>query len=120
MARRSMYRVVQEKQSYKNMLYLLLSFPLGLCYFVILVPMIVLGIGTLIIWIGVPILILVMIAWGYAAVFERHHAIRLLQVPIAPIGSASSGSMKWWQTLPTRLSNKMTWKTLLYLLLKFP
>lgn len=115
-----MYHVAQEKQSYKNMLYLLLSFPLGLCYFVILVPTIVLGIGTLIIWIGVPILILVMIAWWYAAAFERHHAMSLLQVSIAPMGTALPGVMQWWQTLPTRLSNRMTWKTLLYLLLKFP
>jgi signal transduction histidine kinase len=115
-----MYRIAQEKQSYKNMLYLLLSFPLGLCYFVILVPAIVLGIGTLIVWIGVPILILVMIGWWYAAAFERYNAMSLLQVSVAPMGSASAGTLHWWQTLPTRLSNRMTWKTLLYLLLKFP
>ena len=120
MTRRSIYHVAQEKQSYKNMLYLLLSFPLGLCYFVILVPTIVLGIGTLIIWIGVPILILVMVAWWYAAAFERRHAMSLLQVSIAPMGNTSPDTMQWWQTLPTRLSNRMTWKTLLYLLLKFP
>ncbi|MBV9711575.1 MAG: sensor domain-containing protein, partial [Ktedonobacteraceae bacterium] len=119
-AKRSIYRVAQEEQSYKNMLYLLLSFPLGLCYFVILVPTIMLGIGTLIIWIGVPTLILVMIAWWAAAAFERQHAMSLLQVSIAPMGSAAPDTMNWWQTLPTRLSNRMTWKTLLYLLLKFP
>jgi two-component system phosphate regulon sensor histidine kinase PhoR len=119
-AKRSLYRIAQEKQSYKNMLYLLLSFPLGLCYFVILVPTIVLGIGTLIIWIGVPILILVMIAWWYAAAFERHHTMSLLQVSIAPMGSAAPDAMQWWRALPARLSNRMTWKTLLYLLLKFP
>lgn len=116
----SMFHVALEKQSYRNLLYLLLSFPLGLCYFVVLVPGIALGVGTLVIWIGVPLLILLMSAWWYAAAFERHMAMRLLQVSIAPMGTASPGSMKWWQALPARLSNRMTWKTLAYLLLKFP
>jgi two-component system phosphate regulon sensor histidine kinase PhoR len=113
-------RVVLDTQSYRNMFYLLLSFPLGLCYFVVLVTGIALGVGTLIIWIGVPLLILLMMAWWYIAVFERSMAARLLRVTVAPLGDAAPASLSWWQTLPARLSNKMTWKTLAYLLLKFP
>jgi signal transduction histidine kinase len=115
-----MFRVALDKQSYRNLLYLLLSFPLGLCYFVALVTGISLCVSTLFIWIGVPLLTLLMIAWWYAAAFERHLTMRLLRISIAPMGTASPGSMKWWQTLPARLSNRMTWKTLAYLLLKFP
>src|SRR5579872_429724 len=89
-------------KSFRNMLYLLLSFPLGLGYFVALVAGIALGIGTLIIWIGVPILIAIMIAWWYAAAFERHLATRLLRVSIAPMGTAAPASLQWWQTLPAR------------------
>lgn len=117
---RSMYRVAQEKQSYRNMLYLLLSFPLGLIYFIVLVTGIVLGIGTLIIWIGVPILLFVMSAWWQAAVFERSMAMRWLGVRIAPLSSPSRTPVTWWQRSQARLSNPMTWKTLAYLLLKFP
>lgn len=115
-----MFRVALDKQSYRNMLYLLLSFPLGLCYFVALVAGIALGIGTLIIWIGIPILIAIMSAWWYAAAFERHMTMRLLRVSIAPMGTAAPASLQWWRTLPARLSNGMAWKTLAYLLLKFP
>lgn len=114
------FRVALDKQSYRNMLYLLLSFPLGLGYFVALVAGIALGIGTLIIWIGVPILIAIMIAWWYVAAFERHLTMRLLRVSIAPMGTAAPASLRWWQTLPARLSKGMAWKTLAYLLLKFP
>ncbi len=119
-ATRSMYHVAQDKQSYRNMLYLLLSFPLGLIYFIVLVTGIVLGISTLVIWIGVPILLFVMSAWWQAAAFERSIAMRWLGVRIAPLSSPSRTPMTWWQRSQARLSNPMTWKTLAYLLLKFP
>jgi hypothetical protein len=62
--------VAREIQSYKNIGYLLCSFFLGLFYFVLLVPGICLGIGTLIIWLGVPILFAVMWLW-----FLRTHCV---------------------------------------------
>src|SRR5258708_24770585 len=77
--------VARTKQSYRNIFYLLLSFPLGLCYFVILVPGILLGIGTLIIWIGVPILCALVALWWQFAAFERFLAMRWLHVRIAPM-----------------------------------
>ncbi len=113
------WRVVQERQSYRNILYLLLSFPLGLGYFVFLVTGIALGIGTLIIWIGVPILLLTMSAWWQLAMFERHIAVRWLGVTIAPMTYSSSIRLTRWQSVQTHLVNSMTWKTLAYLLAKF-
>ena len=114
-------RVARDRQTYRNMLYLWLSFFFGLCYFVILVPGILLGIGTLIIWIGVPILFAVVALWWQFALFERFLAIRLLRVRVSPM---SAGGMPrtgtWWQRFGERLSNRMTWKTLAYLLIKFP
>ncbi len=115
------FRVARDKQSYKNMLYLLLSFPLGLCYFVFLVTGIALGGGTLIIWIGVPILFLMISVWWQLAVFERHMAMRWLGITIPPIAYASSVQQtKLWQRMQARLTNRMTWKTLAYLFIKFP
>ena len=63
--------VARDKQSYKNIGYLLCSFFLGLFYFIVIVPGILLGIGTLIIWLGVPILFAVMWLWWLFAAFER-------------------------------------------------
>ncbi|MGH2479662.1 MAG: sensor domain-containing protein, partial [Ktedonobacteraceae bacterium] len=116
----SPYRVAREAQSYSNMLYLLLSFPLGLCYFCVLVPGILLGIGTLVIWIWVPILLLLMSAWWGLAAFERRIAMRYLHVDIAPMSVASPVHVAWRSSLPARLNNRMAWKTLTFLLLKFP
>jgi two-component system, OmpR family, phosphate regulon sensor histidine kinase PhoR len=112
--------VARDIQSYKNIGYLLCSFFLGLFYFVLLVPGICLGIGTLIIWLGVPILFVVMWLWWQFAALERSIAISCLGVTIAPMNIAPPRSAGWWQRFQERLSNSMTWKTLAYLLLKFP
>lgn len=118
----SLFRVAWDRQSYTNMLYLLVSFPLGFFYFVFLVTGIVVGIVTLVIWIGVLILILMMAAWWYMATFERRMAIDWLHVDIPPLSlsdTSPTGTTRW-QKLQVHLSNSMTWKTLAYLLLKFP
>lgn len=112
--------VARDMQSYKNIGYLLCSFFLGLFYFVLLVPGICLGIGTLIIWLGVPMLFAVMWLWWQFAAVERSMAISWLGVSIAPMDIAPPRSGGWWQRFQERLSNSMTWKTLAYLLLKFP
>lgn len=114
-------RVARERQTCRNLLYMWLSFFCGICYFVVLISGITLGISTLIIWIGVPILFALVALWWQFAAFERRLAIRLLRVRIAPL---SAGGMPrtgtWWQRFGERLSNRMTWKILAYLLLKFP
>ena len=112
--------LARDLQSYKNIGYLLCSFFLGLFYFVVLVTGISLGIGMLIIWVGVPILFAVTwLCWQFAA-FERSVAISWLGVSIAPMSIAPLRAAGWWQRFQEWLSNAMTWKTLAYLLLKFP
>lgn len=112
--------ITRDIQSYRNMFYLLLSFPLGLIYFCVLVSGISLVLSTLMIWIGVPILLLLISAWWAFAAFERRLAIHYLRVDIAPMSIATPVYASWWRSLPARLSNRMVWKTLAYLLLKFP
>ncbi len=73
------FSVVIEPQSYLNILYLLLSFPLGIAYFVFLVTGISLGFGLAIIWLGIPILALVLAASWVLYQFERLLAIHLLK-----------------------------------------
>ncbi len=54
------FGVIAEPQSYINIFYLLLAFPLGIAYFVFLVTGISVGASLIIIWVGVPILALVL------------------------------------------------------------
>ncbi len=114
------FRVIWERQSYTNMLYLLLSFPLGLLYFVFLVSGIALGLGTLVIWIGAFILIFMVSGWRQIAAFERSLAMLWLHITISPLSYPITIPMTRWQRIQTQLKNPMTWKTLSYLLLKLP
>ena len=112
--------VLWEKQSYTSILYLLASFPLGLAYFVFLVSGIAIGLATLIVWIGALILIFMMGSWWQIAAFERRLALQWLHIAIPPLSYPSSSPMTGWQRLQAQIKNPMTWKTLTYLLLKFP
>lgn len=106
-------------QTYLNLLYLLLSFPLGIAYFVFLVAGFSMGTGLLIIYIGVPILIGVLMGCVGLGAFERLLARTMLRVNIAspparPSGPGLLGHLK------ALFSDTATWKSLAYLLLKFP
>ncbi|MEY7850381.1 sensor domain-containing protein [Natrarchaeobius sp. A-rgal3] len=69
-------------QTYRNLLYLLLVFPLGTVYFVFLVAGLSLGVGLSITLVGIPILLFVLLASHGFAAFERELARRLLGVDI--------------------------------------
>jgi len=100
-------------------LFMLLSFGLGLAAFIGLVVAITLGIGTLIIWVGIPILLATMVVWRWAAQLERWRIRILLGVDIpAPYRVAAEGSLV--RRLRTRISDPASWRDLLYLFLLFP
>jgi hypothetical protein len=77
-------------QTYVNALYLLLSFPLGVFYFVFLVTGLSLGFGLLVVWIGVPILIMVLAGSWVLCRFEQEVTNRMLQLDIPRIVFPSS------------------------------
>ncbi|HEY1350446.1 MAG TPA: HAMP domain-containing sensor histidine kinase [Ktedonobacteraceae bacterium] len=119
-AGQSRVSVMHAGQAYKNIGYLLLSLFLGLAYFLVLVPGILVAISTLTIWIGVPLLWgLLVLCWQCAA-FERALAVRWLRVPITAPPPGPPRSRGWWPAFQERLGNRMTWKILAFLLLKFP
>jgi len=57
------FGVVTRGETYLNIIYLLLAFPLGTAYFVFLVTGLSLGLSLLIIWVGIPILLFMIVAW---------------------------------------------------------
>src|SRR5258708_16442691 len=112
--------VSRRRQTYLNILYLLTAFPLGTIYFVFLVTGLSVGLGTLVIWIGLPILFLTVMTWWQMAAFERQLTMHWLNVYIAPMSYRSEKSMTWYQTFKMRLTNPVTWKSLVYVIVKFP
>lgn len=115
-----LFGVVLRGQTYMNLLYLLLSFPLGIFYFVFLVTGISLGIGLAIVWVGLLILAGVFAAWYAFTAFERGMAIGMLREDILPRSQQDLSGMTLWKKFTATLANPVTWKGLAYLLAKFP
>src|SRR5258708_31900841 len=90
-----MFRVGTKKRTSLLILYLLLSFPLGMFYFMFLVTTITVGITTLVIWIGVSILLLTIVTCWYLAALERILAIRWLHGRIQPMSLTFKTAMPW-------------------------
>jgi hypothetical protein len=107
-------------QTYLNLIYLILSFPLGLFYFIFLVTGASIGFALAILVIGVLILAAVFAAsWGMVS-FERVLATSLLHVKIPPMEKPSASSDGFWVRVKDYLTNPVTWKGLLYLFCRFP
>ena len=128
--------VIARQQTYVNLLYLLLSFPLGIAYFVFVVTGLSVGFGLLVIWVGVPILALVLAGSWALSRFEQEATNRMLKldIPTIPMPKAStplsdddatiSGVervfIRTWRHFKAHLLDRVTWTGMLYLLLKFP
>ena len=113
-------RVIFNRQAYQNLIYLGAAFPLGIFYFVFLVSGISTGISLMIIWVGIPILLLVGVAWWFMASFERFMVIHVLNEDIPAMVRPSNENADIWKRFKAYFTNPVTWKSLLYLLLKFP
>jgi hypothetical protein len=114
------FKVIVRSQSYLNLIYLLAAFPLGVLYFVFLVSGLSTGISLAIIWIGIPILVLVGAAWWLLASFERSLAIYMLKEDVPAMTPPFENGSDIWTRFKVHFTNPVTWKSLLYLFLKFP
>ena len=111
--------VVAEGQTYKNLLYLLLAFPLGMLYFVLLTTGFALGVGLSMVVIGLGILLVMLVGVRALGAFERKLANRLLGTEIHPpedIEPEENGLVAIGKAYVTASS---TWRQFAFLFLKF-
>ncbi|WP_135828074.1 sensor domain-containing protein [Halorussus halobius] len=112
-ALRAVFGVPFRLQTYRNLLYLLLAFPLGLAYFVFLSVGISLGVGLAFVVVGIPILLAVLvIATGLGRV-ERELAALLLGVEFESAASSPEGSVVEW--VKHLVTDRGTWTAVVYL-----
>lgn len=110
-----------EVRTYTNLLYLALSFPLGLFYFIFLTVGLTTGFALTIIWIGLPILAVVFASSFGMAALERRLAIHLLGAKVPPMSPQHTGAPEGlWKTVQEFLANPVTWKGMGFLFLKLP
>ena len=104
---------VVQARSYRNLLYLALSFPLGILYFVILITGLSVGAGLAILFVG--FLIIGATLW-LARVFgrgERELTKALLGATFEPSPPVGRG----WRAM---LMDSRSWTTIVFLMLRFP
>jgi hypothetical protein len=101
-----------------SLAYLVLNLPVGIAGFVFVVTAVTVGLGTAVIWVGVPVLALALLVWRAGARLERRRVHALLgtyiATPYRPLPEAMSGQ---WRT---RVKDPATWKDMVYFLLLLP
>ena len=112
------FKVIIQSQTYLNIFYLLLSFVLGIFYFVFLITGLSLGLGLIITLIGVPILFGTLLLWRVFAGFERQLTASVLGINISFVPIKESEGI--WEKIKVYLNDSFTWKSLAYLFIKFP
>jgi hypothetical protein len=124
-ALRQFFGVPLRSQTYRNLAYLALAFPLGTAYFVGLSVGLSAGLGLAVTLVGLPVLVVTVAAAVGAASFEAKLATWLLDVeatPPAALGELddsldSVGALV--DTVKGLFTNPTTWSGLLLVVLKF-
>jgi len=111
--------LAEQKQTYTNLLYLLVSLPLGILYFVVVVLGIASSIANIIL-LGIPLTVLFIVGWWRLAAFERKMVIDWLHIDIPAMSEPFKPNTNWLQRFQKHMSNPVTWKSLIYLFAKFP
>jgi two-component system, OmpR family, phosphate regulon sensor histidine kinase PhoR len=122
-SRRSWLRflhVIIEWRSYTNLLYLFMTFPLGLFYFIFLAVLLSAGIGTAVLGVGLLLLWLAVVCWWGFAAFERYLLIWWTGIDIPPMYDATIRHPTLQGRTLAHLRSPTTWKSLAYLMVEMP
>lgn len=114
------FGVLADRRAYLGLLYLLLTLPLGLSYFVFLVTGVSLGLGLFILWIGAALLLGVIAGSFGLSLFERLQATWLLEAELGPTWQYPIENLGFWARIKALLANRVTWTGMLFQFLKFP
>jgi Putative sensor len=102
-----------------SVVFLLMNLPLGVLAFGLLTSFTAAGLGTAVVWVGVGLLALVVLAVRGAARMERARVYALLDryvdLPYLPL-PVGKQSLRW----KARLKDPSTWRDLVYFFLLFP
>jgi signal transduction histidine kinase len=116
----AVFGVALRGRTYTRLLYLLLSFPLGLFYVLLLGSGMALGAVLAITGVGLLLLLGCLVAAWAFALFERELAVALLGADIPPMAAPDRGQLTSWKGLVGHLGRSVTWKSMAFLVLKLP
>jgi DNA-binding winged helix-turn-helix (wHTH) protein len=108
------------KEAWLALIYLLVSFPVGIAAFVYGVTMLSLGVGLIVLaLVGIPLLIVFMYSLQPYGELERSLSNKLLGTRIPPLYRGEPGDLWSRQRLVSRLKNPLTWRLLAFMFVRF-
>lgn len=132
---RNPLRLLFSAEPWLAAVFMLLSFALGIFWFVVLVTLIATGFGLSVTFVGVPLLVATLFLWPLGARVERARVKAFLGLeirdPYQPLPEgpwfghpAREGEPAvrglWWDKIRTRFTDRYVWQDLIYLFLLFP
>ncbi len=119
-SRESMLGVLWSDKTYRDLLYILVEFPLGIFYFTFVVT--VLSVGLSLVWtfVGFAIIVFALVVCRSLTLFECRMAELLTghQMPSVPVLATSE--LGFWPRIWAILKDRESWMSMLYLFLRFP
>ncbi|MFI9584949.1 sensor histidine kinase [Streptomyces sp. NPDC052236] len=109
-----------EGRTWREFLYVLLSFPISIVFFTFAVTSVSLGAGLLITFLGIPVLAAGLVGCRAFGALERARARTLLHLDVgnpAPVRGQKRGLMSWVGAV---LKSGVSWRHLLYAMLHLP
>ena len=116
----TVFETVAERQTYYNIAYLMLSFPLGLFYFVYLVTMLSLGFGLAVTVVGLPLIGLTLVTAQALAASTCKLSGRLLGMAMPRQRVSATRRQGSWSALLHKITERAAWRDVCFLLLLFP
>ena len=104
----------------RTIVYMTVSFVFRILQFVLIVTGIAVGVGTVVVWVGFPILLATTSFIRWSADRERGWAGRMLRVPLPPVERRAYDGEPVLRRWLIRLSDPTTWRDLAYLMAAFP
>ena len=114
------YGGLVDGQTWMSTLYLLLTLVTGVLWFSVTFTLLVTGVSTLIIWIGIPILLFTFWVVRFAAQAERSLIGRMIGIDIADPYRSIPDDSSFWSRWKIRAVDPATWRDLVYLWLLMP
>ena len=116
--------VITDGQTIRNIIYLLLSMPLGIIYFTFTITGMATGIGTLIVWVGALILLGTFLGIKALTAIERKLVTMLLRTTIPPRERPNSNwppnQRSAFERAKALILSRESWAGVGFLLLKLP
>ncbi len=108
-------------QSYRNIFYLLFSFPLGIIYFTFAITGLSVGVGLIPAFlIGIPILMFVLLTSKRIMSFERGLVSVYLKLELPEYFPASTPCDRLITRIKNEVTDPVSWKSIIFLLMKLP